>query len=629
MILRKVAIGEVSVARIKLQSLGQSQPNAPRDAPETLRARRLRIEDATETERAEHTIDAGLAGVPIDADLREERAEPGRRIILGDRARFVVTLRANIRSVEQLCKGRAVHHTPVGQGELILRDTRFLGHLLSDGLASDEYRRTDRCRTPAAARTRTTRMVRVAKIHQHLVDGQTEHLTCKLGEDGIGTRPDVGHIGLDKRRAIGLERDPCLRLRDVVNARGARHARPDPPFAFAFLHRLARTLIPAEGFGSFCETLGKRVIGERQILCRMAFRNVAKAQFDGIDADFLRQHVHRGFEGRHPDRFARSPNGSSRHAMDASHFQFEQAVLAAIKELARLKDRFRELLPGKVGNPCFVPETDELAVFVRRKAQPLPRLRAPHDALKHLLAAHNDAHRTLQFHRSHASCHRLFAHAELRAETAADIARDQPDLFFVEIEAVGQFRDIVIQHLQRCMNCQFVAIPFGDCGMRLHRRGIVTFRRDHDVHAMRCGVHRSGQIAHLRAVALGFRIGLFRIDDSIVLGAIFDLQVLCRIARFLEGARDDDRNRLSEISDLSRRLRRGFARRALGSPRGQARVVDNGLNARHIEDGRRIDFRDLAFYDRRSDDHAFEAPVDLIFGGVGRGSGDLRQTVRA
>ena len=125
-------------------------------------------------------------------------------------------------------------------------------------------------------------------------------------------------------------------------------------------------------------------------------------------------------------------------------------------------------------------EAGEPAVFIRRQPQPLRGFAAPHDALEHLLARKDDAHRPFQLHRSKRSGNDFLADAELRAETAANETRDKAYVILVHVQRIGKFRDIVIEHLERSVDSQLVSIPSGDCRVRLHRgRGVALGRIGH------------------------------------------------------------------------------------------------------------------------------------------------------
>ena len=269
-------------------------------------------------------------------------------------------------------------------------------------------------------------------------------------------------------------------------------------------------------------------------------------------------------------------------------------------------------------------EPVEPALAIAGEPQALLRFTAPHDALEYLLAAHDDAHRTPYRLRSNRSGYDLFADAEFRAEPAADIARDEPYLFLVHAEAVGQFGDVVVQHLQRSVEGDLVAIPFGNGCMRLHRGGRMPFGRNFEVGGMIGARHRMRKIALIDGlVLLLFGFDVRRIERSPFLLAIFDGEVLGRIARLLETFGDDHGDGLAPIIDLPGVLLRGLVGGALRRTRGQALVVDHRQHARHCERGVLVDRDDFAAHDRGGDEHTFSQIFDRIFGCIGRSPGDL------
>ena len=94
-----------------------------------------------------------------------------------------------------------------------------------------------------------------------------------------------------------------------------------------------------------------------------------------------------------------------------------------------------------------MPEPVEPTLAVSGQAKPLCGLAAAHDALEDLLAAHHHADRPSDFLGGDRGCDRFLADAELRSEPASDIARDDPHPVLFDTQRVGEFGDIVVQHL--------------------------------------------------------------------------------------------------------------------------------------------------------------------------------------
>ena len=272
-------------------------------------------------------------------------------------------------------------------------------------------------------------------------------------------------------------------------------------------------------------------------------------------------------------------------------------------------------------------ERGQPAVLAACEAKALLRFRTAHHRLEDLLAAHHDPHRTAQLHRGYGGSDRLLAHAEFRAETAADIAGEDTNLVFFQIQRVGQFGYIVVQHLQRCVNGQLAIRPFGDGRMWLHRGAGVPFRLDRDVDAVLGIRHRAGEIALIdRLVLLLFGIDLGGVQRSAPVRSVFYRKMLRRIAGLLERFGNDQRNRLAPVTDRARLLLRGLVGGPLRCAGGQPLVVDNGDDARHVHHAGCIDAGHFTARNRRGDENTFGAVVDRVFGGIGRGSGYLRQS---
>ena len=178
------------------------------------------------------------------------------------------------------------------------------------------------------------------------------------------------------------------------------------------------------------------------------------------------------------------------------------------------------------------------------------------------------------------------------------------------------------------MDCQRAAIPFGDGGVRLHRRAGMAGGGEAGIDRKRGIAHRVGQVALPRAfLVLGLdRLGIEGHVRQIV-RLVGNLQVLGGIARLLEGFCHHQRERLAEIAHLPRLLLRRFASGTLRAAGDQPLVVDHRHHAVAGEAGIGVDGSDLPARERRGDKHAFEAVLQRVFGGIGRGTGCLRQRV--
>ena len=147
-----------------------------------------------------------------------------------------------------------------------------------------------------------------------------------------------------------------------------------------------------------------------------------------------------------------------------------------------------------------------------------------------------------------------------------------------------------------------------------------------DVDAMRGGRHGLRQIALPDGLVLLFlRLDLGGEQRRARLFAIFDDQMLRRIARLFESLRYHQRNGLAPIADGLRRLLRRLVCGALRGARGQPFIVDHRDDAGPAQHAVLVDADDLAAGDGGRDQHAFGATIHRVFGCIGRRAGDLRQ----
>ena len=316
--------------------------------------------------------------------------------------------------------------------------------------------------------------------------------------------------------------------------------------------------------------------------------------------------------------------------MYARHFEHQFAVFACVEKVRGLQDRLGEGFARQIGHQRMVTKSGDRPVLIGSKPQALRRLGAAHDALEDLLARQDDPDRPSEFFRRNRRRDHFFADAQLGAEPAAHEARDQADTVFFHIQRIGQFADVVIQHLQRCVDSQLVAIPLRDCSMRLHRSRCVALGRVSHIDRMSRLGHGPGKIALPdRFVFLLFALDCLRVDRCALVLAIFDGKMLCRIACLFEGFRHDQRDWLAPIADSFRALLRRFVGRALCRAGGELGIVDQCKHTRHGEHRVPVHSRDLTACDRRCHQHAFGAALDRIFGGIGRGASHLRQAFDA
>src|SRR4029077_14193144 len=82
MIAGQILVDEGAIARVDMVLFDQRGANPPRHASDHLGACCLRIQDATDREHAEHSSNAYLPRVAIDADFDKMRADVGMRVSL-------------------------------------------------------------------------------------------------------------------------------------------------------------------------------------------------------------------------------------------------------------------------------------------------------------------------------------------------------------------------------------------------------------------------------------------------------------------------------------------------------------------------------------------------------------------
>ena len=140
-------------------------------------------------------------------------------------------------------------------------------------------------------------------------------------------------------------------------------------------------------------------------------------------------------------------------------------------------------------------------------------------------------------------------------------------------------------------------------------------------------LHCMSKVALRGCAIFGLRLDRFGIERSVVVLAVAYREVLGRIARLLKGFGDHQRDRLSKIAHLARGLFRRLSGSSLRRSCDQGGIVDHRHNARHRKHGIRVDSRDFSLGNRRGNDHSFEAIVQLVFRSIGRGAGDLEQTL--
>ena len=512
--------------------------------------------------------------------------------------------------------------------------THRLGQLLAHALGREIHCRTSRRRTPGPARTGGRGIVRVAQRHRHLLDRQAQDFGSDLCHDGIAARADIGHRGGYRRAAVRVEFDLGSGLLQLVGAAGGGDTHADQPVALATLARCL-TLVPAEMLRPFLQRAGQvaRRIGDLQL--RVLLRIVDLAKRDGVHADRLGQFVHGAFHADHADRLARRAHRSRQRPVQPHHVMIDPPVLTTIEEVGADPDGFEEVLVGQVGGDGLVAQRDDPAACFCPEAHPLFGVGTADGRVEDLLTQHHRLDRAAQLLGGDGSGDALGRDAELRAETAADIARDDPHLGLRHAQRLGQLLRVGSRHLVRAVQRQRAIVPYRDRGMGLHRRRVLAGGGIGDVDLDGGILERLVEVALVvmaldQSIGGGFGLVLVSliVERGVVERFVIDLQPLGRVAGNLEALGDDDRDDFAEIVDGAHALRRRARLAAL------LRVADEGIViGDDVDDARNglhrigVDRFDLGMPLGRADQHAVGDILDSVFGRIGGGARHLFRAV--
>ena len=259
MVFSQIVVHQMAVAFVEHQFFGQRHADAKGHAAQTLRARCLGVQDATGGEAAVHPAHARLAGDAVHTDLGKEGTE-GSLATVG----LGVTLldRALDRKRAILGEFRQIGATVVGGGDTILQGqvaflyAHSLGDLFAQGFAGDKNRPARGCGTPAATGSGGFGQAAVAQTHGHTVRRNAQHFARNLGEDRIGARADVGHVGFNQQATVLVQRHAGVAFAQHIDASGRGHAVADQPFTVRLADLAA---VPAKGLGPIIQRLGQFV----------------------------------------------------------------------------------------------------------------------------------------------------------------------------------------------------------------------------------------------------------------------------------------------------------------------------------------------------------------------------------
>ena len=153
---------------------------------------------------------------------------------------------------------------------------------------------------------------------------------------------------------------------------------------------------------------------------------------------------------------------------------------------------------------------------------------------------------------------------EFPTKAAADVGRDQANLFLLDAERFGHVVDAPGNHLVRGPNCEIVTVPCGDGRMRLHHYVTLIRRCVNRIELNRRGRECAFKIAESRVGrTTDSRFGLSRrlfCGGQVVhafLGLILDLNQLRGGTCLLKRLCDDHRDRLVIVLNLWSTEQRG------------------------------------------------------------------------
>ena len=364
----------------------------------------------------------------------------------------------------------------------------------------------------------------------------------------------------------------------------------------------------------------------------MPVGNIPLAQFNRIDTGRFRQFVHGVFQHLHANRLARRPDRTAASPVDPRHFDAEPAIFPAIHEMGGLGDGLVKAFARQIGHQAFMADAGEHAVFTAGETDMLPRFRPAHGRFKHLRPRQGDADRLADFLCGKRGGHGFRRNTEFGTKAAANERRQHPDILRHDMQRVGQFVDIIIEHLIAAAQRQLVAIPTGNGAMRFHRGAVVTRSPIDLIHRI-CGIgHRLIEITLIELIIFRFfpvGVRCLRVKGGMAFRFIADFQHIGRVARLFETVRNHQRDRLAEIIDLLCSLRRCLIGPALRRSPQQTIILDYRAHPVLADDAAARHIRDATLGDGCADQHTMNHIRDVPFVRVGRLAGNLEWTIRA
>ena len=209
---------------------------------------------------------------------------------------------------------------------------------------------------------------------------------------------------------------------------------------------------------------------------RIAGRNVAAAQFDGVHADGICQLVHRAFDRECAWRLSRPAHEAVRQQIKIDIMLDDVEAFASVEGSPGKGEPFIADAVQRFDAVAMVKQRLELAVRIRSQRHPLLRLRSPADQPLHIGARESDAHGTIgELRSSHAE--NLVVPQALGAKAAAHIGRADLNIAFLQSEYLRERTGSAVDHLGRVVNDQLAVLPDDRGGVRLDRIMVFPWRR--------------------------------------------------------------------------------------------------------------------------------------------------------
>ena len=312
-----------------------------------------------------------------------------------------------------------------------------------------------------------------------MADVEAEYLGRTLGQHGGRALSDLGRAGQERDRAVEVELEidrgvrlagPVLGLGRAAHVMRAGHAEAParPELALAALPA-ARLLDPVDAFRQAIALHHQVVLGEAELR-----HQVPAPDLERIEAQLLGHLVHQVLEGEaHVDRAVAAHGAAGRrvgeHAVAVVAHRVQ--VVDGIEHGAGIEDG-DDAVAGIGPAPLhhLAVDGDDLAGLVHADFQarvgfgPAP---VRDEGLFPALQQPDPGPRGLRKHGANELADQGF---RARAEAAADMGLDHPDLRIVEPEALRDIAVYVVGHLGAGMHGEPLAliVPFGDGRVGLH-----------------------------------------------------------------------------------------------------------------------------------------------------------------